>query len=467
MLGLFSSLQFRLALGFVVALAVALLLIGMATGVVAGKQTQRFERDRDSLQVARVQQFVSDHYSGRRDQDHGSLQETLERAGRVSGVQIKVYDQDGLLVADSHSYFPFVQNGRNANGRGKLSVDMGKFPVYQDGQQVAAFTVSSADLPGPNPRDPFLANPVPSDISRSVNRSLLWAGLGAAALGTLLVWLLSRRTLAPLQSLGEVARQLGGGDLSQRARMSGPSEIRELARNFNVMASDLEESERHRRNLTSDIAHELRTPLSNIQGYLEAMRDGLVQPSPETIDTIHDQALHLSRLVEDLRLLSQVESGDLELQLTRVNLEDVLQSGVDAVRPRAEAKGVSLTLEVVQFLPIVEMDATRISQAVGNLLENAITHTPGQGSVTVSAGVETDQLEIAVSDTGPGIAPDDLPRLFDRFYRADPSRSRETGGSGLGLTIARRLVEAHGGTIEVRSVVGEGSRFTIRLPLAG
>ena len=281
------------------------------------------------------------------------------------------------------------------------------------------------------------------------------------------MWLLSRRTLAPLQNLGEVARQLGGGDLSQRARMSGPSEIRELARNFNVMAGDLEESERHRRNLTSDIAHELRTPLSNIQGYLEAMRDGLVQPSPETIDTIHDQALHLSRLVEDLRLLSQVESGDLELQLTRVNLEDVLQSGVDAVRPRAEAKGVSLTLEVAQFLPIVEMDATRISQAVGNLLENAITHTPGQGSVTVSAGVETDQLEIAVSDTGPGIASDDLPRLFDRFYRADPSRSRETGGSGLGLTIARRLVESHGGTIEVRSVVGEGSRFTIRLPLAG
>ena len=292
------------------------------------------------------------------------------------------------------------------------------------------------------------------------------AGIGAAALGTLLVWLISRRTLAPLQSLGAAARRLGGGDLSSRAETRGPTEIRELAQSFNVMAQGLEEAERQRRNMTADVAHELRTPLSNIQGYLEAINDGLVQPTPETIDTIHGQALHLARLVEDLRLLAQVEAGALELELHSTEVDELLQSCVEAVRPRADAEGIGLNLDVDQSLPHLVMDATRVSQVVGNLLENAITHTPEGGSIDVSASAGDGVVEIAVADTGPGIAPEDLSRLFDRFYRADPSRNRSTGGAGLGLTIARRLVEAHGGTIDVGSVVGEGSRFTIRLPIA-
>ena len=278
------------------------------------------------------------------------------------------------------------------------------------------------------------------------------------------MWLLSRHTLAPLQSLGAAARRLGRGDLSQRAETEGPSEIRQLAHSFNVMAEGLEEAERHRRNLTADIAHELRTPLSNIQGYLEAIKDGLVQPTPETIDTIHGQALHLSRLVEDLRLLAQVEAGALTLQLSLTRMEELLQSSVEAVRPRAEAKGVNVTLELDQSLPDMELDATRVAQVIGNLLENGITHTPEGGRVAVTARADDGGVEIAVADTGPGIPPEELPRLFDRFYRADPSRARATGGSGLGLTIARRLIEAHGGTIEAHSVLGQGSRFTIHLP---
>ena len=461
---LFSSLQFRLALGFVAALAVALVLIGLATGVVAGKQTERFERDRDSLRVARVNQFVSEHFSKHRDwrQDKTTLQETLERTGRVSGIQITVYDDNGLLVADSH--FTPSPGGREGKGSGKRTVEARKFPVFHEGQHVGAFTVSNTNLVGFGTQGRILANPVPSDISRGVNRSLLWAGIGAAALGTVLVWLLSRRTLAPLQSLGQVARRLGQGDLSQRAEPSGPNEVRELAQNFNAMAADLEEAETHRRNLTADIAHELRTPLSNIQGYLEAMRDGLVLPNAETIDTIHAQALHLSRLVEDLRLLALVESGDLQLQLAAARMDDLLSSSVEAIRPRAEAKGVALGLDVLPSLPEFEIDQTRVAQVIGNLLENAITHTPQGGSVAVSARAEGNGVAVTVQDTGPGIAAEDLPRLFDRFYRADPSRSRNTGGSGLGLTIARRLVEAHGGNLEVSSVLGEGSRFTIHLP---
>ncbi len=464
---LFSSLQFRLALGFVFALAVALMLIGLAGGVVAGKQADRFQRDRDSAQVARVRQFVSDYYARGPDWRGGSpdLQEFLQRAGLVSGVQIEVFDQSGALIADSHPDLSPAPIPRGDNRWLKREDDKQKFPLFQNGEQIGAFTVSDSGVPIPNPEGPIQANPVAGRISAEVRRSLFWAGIGAAALGTLLVWLLSRRTLAPLQNLGGVARRLGGGDLSQRANAAGPAEIRELAHSFNVMAEGLEEAERHRRNLTADVAHELRTPLSNIQGYLEAIRDGLVQPTPETIDTIHAQAIHLSRLVDDLRLLAQVESGDLQLQLSAVRLEQLLQSCVDAVRPRAGAKSVSLVLNLESGLEEIEVDGARISQVVGNLLENAITHTPQGGTVAMSASASDGQVAISVSDTGPGIAPDDLARVFDRFYRADPSRSRATGGSGLGLTIARRLVEAHGGTIGVESVLREGSRFTMRLPL--
>ena len=210
------------------------------------------------------------------------------------------------------------------------------------------------------------------------------------------------------------------------------------------MATELEEAEGRRRSLTADIAHELRTPTSNIQGYIEAIKDGVFQPTPETVDTIHEQALLLSRLVEDLRLLAQVDGGELQLRRAQTRVEELVQSCVDALRPRAGAKGVSLGLDVADTLPELDLDPTRIAQAVGNLLDNAITHTPEGGSITVSAHASVDAVEVQVADTGPGIAPDDLPHGYSTASIAPtPPVHAAPGGTGLGLTIARRLVEAH------------------------
>ena len=208
--GLFASLQFRLALGFVLALGLALALIGVAAGVVADEQARRFERDRDQAQVARVRQLVADYYARRQNwgEDRVGLQAFLERAGPVSGAHIQVYDARGALIADSHAYLPA---GREGKGRSKPKGSIQKFPVFQDGQQVGAFTVSNAGLPAPDSGNPVLADPLASRIPEVVNRSLLWAGISAAALGTLLVWLLSRRTLAPLQALGAAAPAAGPG----------------------------------------------------------------------------------------------------------------------------------------------------------------------------------------------------------------------------------------------------------------
>jgi signal transduction histidine kinase len=305
-----------------------------------------------------------------------------------------------------------------------------------------------------------------ASLVSTVNQSLLWTGLAAVALGTLLVSLLSRRLLSPVKNLGDAAQRLGQGDLTRRVQPEGAGEFQQLALAFNSMATNLEDAERQRRNLVADVAHELRTPVSNIQGYLEALKDGLLQPDEGTIETIHGQVIHLGLLVEDLRLLAQAEAGALKLHRTPGRMPDVLRGCVDAVQPRAEAKGISVSLEADTAIPLVDMDSTRISQVVNNLLENAIIHTPEGGSVTVTAGAANGMVQVAVSDTGTGIPREDLERVFERFFRADPSRDRATGGVGLGLTIAKQLIEAHGGSISVDNVVPTGARFVIELPVS-
>ena len=474
--GLFSSLQFRLVLGFALTLTLALATVGIFIGLATDRQTERFDNEQDLAEAARLSEYVSNYY----DDEYGwagsdtYLSSIVEELAAISGLQITMFDAHGNILAHSHDPYsptflefeesPVRQKPVGEGWEEEAWYEGDAFPVLHEGEVVGSFAASS-DLDLEPESQPFpLTDPEASGISDLVKRYLLWAGIGAAALGTMLVWMLSRRTLAPLQGLGTTARRLGRGDLSQRAETAGPTEVRQLAHSFNAMAVELEEAERHRRNLTADIAHELRTPTSNIQGYLEAIKDGLFQPTPETIDTLHEQALLLSRLVDDLRLLAQVDAGELRLERSRTRVGELLQSVLEALRPRAEAKGVALGLETDPFLPALDLDPTRIAQVVGNLLENAITHTPGGGRVTMSAHTAANAVEVAVADTGPGIAPEDLPRLLDRFYRADPSRSRSTGGTGLGLTIARRLVEAHGGSIEAESVVGQGSRFIIRLP---
>lgn len=279
--------------------------------------------------------------------------------------------------------------------------------------------------------------------------------------------ILARLIGRPLEGLARAARRLGAGDLAQRVPEEGSAETVELARSFNAMAANLAVSQQLRQQMVADVAHELRTPLANIRGYLEAIEDGVVEADEATLRTLRDEAAHLNRLIDDLQELAQAEAGQLRLDRGPVAPAELIARATDAVRARAADLGIALTTEDATDLPPVEADPQRITQVLHNLLTNAITHTPAGGGVTVGANLEPGEVvAIAVADTGVGIAPEDLPHVFERFYRADSSRSRETGGSGLGLTIARRIVEAHGGTIRVASAVGRGSRFTFTLPVA-
>jgi signal transduction histidine kinase len=303
-------------------------------------------------------------------------------------------------------------------------------------------------------------------LSTSINRSLLLGGSLAIAIALLLTFVLSRRMTSPIGALAKAARRLGRGDLSQRVQLQGEGEVAALAQAFNSMAADLEHAEQLRQNMVADVAHELRTPLSNIQGYLEAIRDRVIKPDAAIIHSLNEEAALLSRLVNELQELSLAEAGELKLVYQEEDIAKLVKQAVTPWQPQLAAKEISLSLDLPDNLSPVNIDWQRVNQVLHNLLENAVAYTRKGGTINVAAITQGDWVEVSVSDTGEGIPAEDLPHIFERFYRVDKSRARATGGSGLGLTIAKRLVEAHGGKITVQSKLGKGSRFSFTLPIA-
>jgi two-component system sensor histidine kinase BaeS len=287
-------------------------------------------------------------------------------------------------------------------------------------------------------------------------------------LASILGGLAARRLAYPIADVMSAADAVAQGDLSVRLREQGRGEFRQLAHRFNNMTAELERAEQQRRNLTADIAHELRNPLHIIQGNLEAMLDGVYEPTPDNLTATLDETRLLARLVSDLQTLSLAESGQLPLHLTRVLAADLLADVAAAFAPRAAEEGIDLRVDVPAEAAALELtaDPDRLEQVLSNLVVNALHYTPSGGTISLRAASTPGGVQLTVSDTGVGIPPDDLPYIFDRFWRGDRSRSRAGGsGSGLGLAIAKQLVRAHGGTISATSRLGGGTEIAIELPV--
>jgi signal transduction histidine kinase len=451
---MWRSLNFRLLAAF----ALIILVILGAAFFFAYRTTYRqlveIQGQLENIQNNRVQSELVRFFQFART--WAGVQPYVVQMGNLYGRRIIITDREDVVIADS---------------TGEL---LGQ--VYAQPDEGAPLTGvligSSRATPGTIGHVHIMPATEP-DITRAalaisfnnIGRFFLWGGLIAIALAILLATFLSRRILAPVRALTRAAGRFGRGDFSRRVVDTGGGEIAELTRSFNSMAENLEGTEQRRRALVADIAHELRTPLSNLRGYLEAIGDGLVAPDEATIRSLAEETEALSHLVHDLQDLSLADAGALKLDRQTADITDIIEAAVTALRPKAAARGLVITTAAAPDLPPVSVDVHRIRQVLHNLLENAIIHAESGGTVTVTAGRRDGFVSVSVADTGEGIPPEELAHIFERFYRVDKSRARATGGTGLGLTISKRLVEAHGGAITAASTPGAGADFTFTLPV--
>src|SRR5690625_723269 len=309
-----------------------------------------------------------------------------------------------------------------------------------------------------------MADDLESGFRRALTQSLLWALLASGVAATIVGFYVTRRVVNPLKALTKASRRIAGGQYSQRLTSSAPGEIGELAAAFNTMAGTLQHSEERRIQLMADVAHEFRTPLSNLRGYLEGLEDSVFQPE-ELAGPANRQLRRLERLADDLSLLSRVETGQVNLNPEQLSATDLLTAVTEAFRPAFETKGVNLVLNATGG-GLVWADSERTEQILSNLVANALRFTPPGGTVTLNAEpTGTGVIRFEVNDTGIGIPAEQLQQVFNRFYRGDQARApHPDGGTGIGLTITKQLVERQGGQVGVDSSPGQGRSFWFELP---
>jgi signal transduction histidine kinase len=372
------------------------------------------------------------------------------RPGPQGGAQFLPFllvDESDLVVVPAQGYQvgDYVVEGSVSGG---TSIEV-------DGDRVGTLYLQSGA---------FKVEPAEQAFLNSVNIALVAGALGGAAAAIVLGVVLARSLTGPLRELTLGARAVAAGELDTQVPVRSSDELGELAEAFNQMNADLTTARDRRRQLTADVAHELRTPLSVILAQSEGIQEGVLDGSGENLTVIREEAQRLERLVEDLRMLSLVESGELPLEIGDYDLATLMERTAASYRALAREKDIDLEVGVADELPVVRIDVDRMGQVLGNLVSNALRHTPHGGNVLMEAHTQNGGVEIQIKDSGSGIDSEDLPHVFERFYRGDKSRHRDGAGSGLGLAIAKSLTEAQGGTIRAESQPGQGTTILIQIP---
>lgn len=454
------TLRSRLTVTHALIALIAVLTVTALATILIQRGFDRMAAERGRNQATLIAQFLGDYYTtnGNLTGAPAEIRRRIANSGGVLPRRIIVAAPDWRVIFDTRE--------------GVLSLRGRLLPPFFREQAVPVITADGATVgyvlaPISDAQD---LSQYERDFLARVYISMILGSVLAGAVALVVGLLLATRLTQPLRQLTTAARRLAAGERHDPLPPAPDAELAELATAFNSMAADLEHQQQLRRQLVADIAHELRTPLSVLRLQIESIEDGVEQPTPTVLASLGEEVNVLTRLVDDLRLLSLADAGQLSLTIEAVDLQSAIEQTVTAATARARQQQVTLTTVAARGAPLYAMaDPQRLKQILGNLIENALRYTPAGGSVTIRALTRRDERQrelatIEVADTGPGIPPDELARIFDRFYRADRARTRETGGSGLGLAIVQRLTEMQRGRVWVESSVGKGTSFFVELP---
>lgn len=444
------SLAWKLTLAFILVGLMGAVLVAVLTSQRTRSEFDRFRTERDREFVLEV---LSEYY-----EQHGSwsgLSATVQTAPQLRAAtrDLVVADAQGKVVLGNRAYGEGQQLPREALA---ASVQV------REERQTVGYVLPDM----PFTRRTTRSLPPDTAFLQRVGWAAAVSASVASVLALVLGALLARTLTRPIRELTAATKAMASGNLGQRVHVRSHDEIGELASSFNQMSADLARASHVRKQMTADLAHDLRTPLSILRGYTEGLKDARLQGSPQLYALMFGEVEHLQRLVEDLRVLSLADAGELPLNRRAVDPSALIERTALAYVVQAEEQGVTLRVERDEQLPSIAVDTDRITQVLNNLVSNALRHTPS-GEIVLSAQAEDGQVRLSIRDTGVGIAADDLPFIFDRFYRADKARQRsDNASSGLGLAIAKAIVEAHGGTISASSTPGQGTTFVMRFPVA-
>ena len=448
------SLSLKLILAFLAVVLVAVALVAVIASQTTAKEFTDFIFDQyQEGYILQLEEYYRSHgewagvdaevsFPGRPPLE-GHIPPSRDRGG------ITITDETGMVIIAGSGY----QIGDTVPQAEFADAD----PLAIDGQTVGWILSMRMEF-GRGPSEALFLD--------RINQTLIVSAIGALFVALFLGIFLARTLTRPLRELTSATRSVAEGDLGLTVPVRSRDELGELAMSFNRMSEELDRSTSIRRQMTADIAHELRTPISIILGHADAVHDRVLPPTQETFDIIRDEACRLERLVEDLRTLSRADAGELTLTRRPIPPNTLLEEAVAAYHPLALERGIIVHSEFASDLPDVNVDRDRMAQVLGNLLNNALRYTLKGGRVTLISSLLEYEVELRIQDTGPGIKSEDIQHIFDRFYRADKSRQRDSGGSGLGLAIAKSIVENHGGRIWAEGNNGEGTTFFITLPIS-